>query len=249
VSARAGVCAPQERGPPASSCLLRAFGTVILAVSSACLATPASAEIGATISFFNDARFRGFSVSDEDPIALLDLSYDAPSGVYLAASGAVVASSDGVHPLALKLNGGYARRLPSGIALDAGIVHSRYSHYSTLISERSYTELYGGVAWKSVSARLYVSPHYFETDSPTLYGELENSLHLTPKLSLNGHVGLLVALRSEGRPTFDWRLGLTRQFGPISAHASWTGRGRMRRYDDAYTRPTNALVFGVSCAL
>jgi uncharacterized protein (TIGR02001 family) len=249
VTAPAAACASRGLGRLASSYRSGAVGAAAVAAFCACVPAPASAETGATVSIFSDARFRGFSVSDDRPVALLDLSYDDPNGAYLAASGTAVASSQGVHPLALKLNGGYARRLPSGITVDAGIVHSRYSHYSSAVSGRAYTEIYGGVAWKSLSARLYVSPHYFETDSSTVYGEVEDGLDLAWKLRLSGHIGLLVPLRSERRPVYDWRIAVSRQFGRVSAHASWAGRGSVRRYEDVYTRPTNAVVLGVSCAL
>jgi uncharacterized protein (TIGR02001 family) len=184
---------------------------------------------------------------------LIDLSYDDPSGAYLAASGTALVNQGGVHPLALKLNAGYARRLASGVTLDAGIVHSRYSRYWNDAAGHSYTELYAGGNWKDLSARFYVSPRYFETRSSTLYGELEGNLNLAAGLRLNGHIGTQIPLQarngSQTNPVFDWRVGLTRQFGRLSAHAAWSGRGRVRRYDGTYARSTNGIVAGVSCAL
>lgn len=249
MTAPAGASTSRGLGPLVSSFRSGAVAVAAAAAFCACVPAPASAEVGATVSIFSDARFRGFSVSDDHPVALLDLSYDDPNGAYLAASGTAVASSQGVHPLALKLNGGYARRLSSGITIDTGIVHSRYSHYSSAVSGRAYTEMYGGVAWKSLSARLSVSPHYFETDSSTVYGELEDSLDLARKLRLSGHIGLLVPLRSERRPVYDWKIGMSWQFGRVSAHASWTGRRSVTRYEDVYARRTNAVVLGISRAL
>jgi uncharacterized protein (TIGR02001 family) len=155
--------------------------------------------------------------------------------------------------LSIKLNGGYARRLSSGVTLDVGIVHSQYSRYSSAVSARSYTEGYAGAAWKGIAARVYFSPRYFETRSSTLYAELEGSRQIARKLQLNGHVGLLAPLGSrngsETRPVTDWRIGLTHQLGRMSAHVSWTGRGRARPYEGTYMRATDAVVFGVSYAL
>lgn len=223
------------------------------AAACACAAAPASAQVGAAISIFSDGRFRGWSVSNHHPIALLDLSYDNPNGVYVAASGTVGASGGGIHPVALKLNAGYARRLSSGVTLDGGIVHSRYSRYWDATAGYSYTELYAGGTWRDLSARFYVSPRYFETRSSTLYGELEGSLNLAAELRLNGHVGALVPLQarngSQTHPVLDWKVGLSRQFGRVSAHASWSGRGRVRRYEGTYTRSTNGIVLGLSYAL
>ena len=163
---------------------MRALLRTAIAICCLYAAAPAEADVGAAVSVFNDARFRGFSISDHHPVGLVDLSYDDASGAYLAASGTAVASSDGVHPLALIVNGGFAKRLQSGITIDAGIVHSEYSHYSSALSGRSYTEVYGGVSRKSVSGRLYFSPHYFGTGHATLYGELDNNVGLARKLRL-----------------------------------------------------------------
>jgi uncharacterized protein (TIGR02001 family) len=218
-----------------------------------CAATPAAAEVGATASIFSDARFRGASVSNDHPVGLLDLSYDDADGLYLGVSGTAVGSSHSVRPLSLRLNAGYARRLSSGVTLDAGVVHSLYSHYSSAASARSYTEAYLGAAWRGAAARVYFSPHYFEIKSPTLYAELEDNLQITRKVRLNGHIGLLAPLRSHNGsgtpPVYDWRIGLTHQFGRASAQVSWTGRSRVRRYEDGYLRATDAIVVGVSYAL
>ncbi len=253
MTAPAGACTQRELGRGASRRPLLAVANALVVATCACAAAPAAGEVGAAISVFTDGRFRGYSISNHHPVAGIDLSYDDPSGAYLAASGSAVLKRGGVHPLALKLNAGYARRLTSGVTLDAGIVHSRYSHYWNGAAGHSYTELYAGGSWKDLSARFYVSPHYFETRSSTLYGELEGSLNLVGELRLNGHAGALVPLESSNgsqtNPVFDWKVGLSHQFGRLSAHASWSGRGRLRRYEGTYTRSTNGLVLGVSCAL
>ena len=182
-------------------------------------------------------------------MALVDLSYDDSSGAYLAASATAVASSGGVHPLAVKVNGGFAKRLSSGNTIDAGIVHTEYSHYSGVTYGRSYTEIYGGLSWKTLSGRLYFSPRYLQNDHATVYGELDKNLDVARNLRLQGHVGLLVPFRGEPGPIFDWRLGLTRQLGRVSIHGAWTGGTGMRRYEGAYSRRSSAFVFGFSCAL
>jgi uncharacterized protein (TIGR02001 family) len=122
------------------------FAAASLAASAAVLtSTAARAEVGAVASIYSDDRFRGVSVSDGRPVGILDLSYDAANGVYAAASGSVVATGDGLKPLGLVLNGGYAERFRSGLNADVGVVYSHYSHYSGVSSGRDYTELYAGL--------------------------------------------------------------------------------------------------------
>jgi uncharacterized protein (TIGR02001 family) len=205
------------------------------------------------VSIFSDARFRGYSISDHHPVATLDFAYDDPSGAYASASGSAVATSDAVRPLALQLSGGYAARLSSGLTLDLGVAHSEYSRYATAARARSYTEIYAGLSRKYLTGRVYFSPHYFDSHTGTLYGELNGDIGIAPKLSLNGHVGTLVPVRSRGagewHPQYDWRLGLARQFGRASVRASWTGGDQFRRYGANGRHSSNALVFGVSFAL
>jgi len=205
------------------------------------------------VSLFSDARFRGYSLSDGHPVASADLSYDDIGGAYAAVSASTVGRSDGLRPLALQLNGGYAKSLSSGLSLDFGIVHSRYARYSSAEPGRSDTEIYAGFSRQSLSGRLYLSPHYFESGTSVLYGELIDAVEIAPELRLSGHVGLLTPIRrrggSETRPNLDWRLGLTRELNAVSLHAAWTGRTRSSGDSGDERHGGNALVFGIRWVL
>ena len=204
------------------------------------------------MSIFSDARFRGYSLSAGHPVALLDLSYDDPSGLYAAASGSFVAN-DGVHPLGLQLNGGYARRVAPGLTLDVGAIHSAYSHYGSRGSA-SYTEVYAGATYKFLSGRVAYSPHYFGKGNRTIYAELDANVSPARKLRLNGHVGLLAPLdyREQGfrfRTQYDWRIGASREVGPLSLHVNLSGGGPDRDYYRGHWRGRTALVLGASLPL
>ena len=149
-------------------------------------APPAAAQVGAVVSVYSDAQFRGYSLSGYRPIANLDLSYDDPSGAYASLSGSVVAA-DSVRPFSLQLGAGYAHRLASGTTLDFGATHSAYRHYARDTRSGSYTEIYAGIARGSVSSRLSFSPHYFRSGEWTLYGEVNGNFSLAPRLRLTGH--------------------------------------------------------------
>jgi uncharacterized protein (TIGR02001 family) len=254
VIARADRSARRARARRRASSLGPAGFRAAAAAFCICTAAPATAEVGTAVSIFSDARFRGYSLSSEHPVGILDLSYDEPSGVYAGASASVVASSaEGLRPLGLQLNGGYAKRLSTDIALDAGITHSAYARYSSRGRANSYTEAYAGVRYKFLTSRVYFSPHYFEAGTWTAYGELNGSFGVTRKLSLDGHAGLLVPVRNreprELRPQYDWQFGLTRRFGPVSVRAAWTGAQHVRRYERANAHDSSALVFGLVCPL
>ncbi|NUR11231.1 MAG: hypothetical protein HOQ20_05200 [Bradyrhizobium sp.] len=213
----------------------------------------AAAQTSGAVSIFSDDRLRGYTISDGRPVGILDLSYDDPSGFYGTVSGSAVAShDDGPRPLGLVLNGGYAKRLNSGVTIDAGVSHSDYSKYSDRSAARSYTEAYVGVSGKWLTGRFYASPDYLK--GGTLYGELIATIPIADKLRLTGHGGFLVPLgRSHGaysyRREVDWRIGVTRQFGPLSLEAAWTGvRPAQNLYRYGYHNHT-ALVLGLTYAL
>ena len=226
-------------------------------MSAACLwsAKPAPAQVGVSLSVFSDARFRGYSLSADRPVAVADMSYDDASGVYATVSASsVLGSETAIKPLGLQLNGGYAKRLSSGFTADVGVIHSEYSRYSSAGSANSYTEVYVGVRRKFLTARIAYSPHYFEGGAKTLYGEVDANVSPARKLYVSGHVGLLVPIsyRDESeRPhtQYDWRLGARREFGRASAHVIATGGGPGQEYYGNRSHSRTALIFGLSFAL
>ena len=224
----------------------------MIAGCTCCAASPAAAEVGAAVSVFSDSRLRGYSLSRGHPVGTVDVSYDDPSGLYAAGSASVLASShDGIKPLGLQLNGGYAKRL-SGVTLDFGAIYSTYSHYSSRGSSNSYAEIYVGAAYKFLSSRIAFSPHYFESGARTLYGEIDANFSPAHKLHLTGHAGLLVPIDYRGEnPSnqYDWRVGVSRDVGKLTLHVIGSGGGPGRDYYRGRWHSRNAIVVGVSWAL
>jgi uncharacterized protein (TIGR02001 family) len=227
-------------------------------IAALCLAgaSPAAAQVGATLSVFSQANVRGYSVSNGHPVAAVDFSYDDSSGAYAAASATGVASSsDLLRPLSLQLNGGYARPLSSSLTLDVGATGSIYSHYSQIEAGRTYGEIYASLLGKNLSSRISFSPDYFLTGGPTLYGELNGNFGRAYGLRFEGHLGALVALDGGStayRRQIDWRLGVTRELGRVALHAAWAGRGRAPRpFGTALrtVRSANALILGITYGL
>jgi uncharacterized protein (TIGR02001 family) len=176
------------------------------------VAAPVHAEIGASLTFASQDRFRGYSVSDGHPAATLSLSYDDADGPYV--EGSVMASgtpSDGVHRFRFEGNAGYALRLKQGPTIDAGIVHADYSGYRIYGYKVSYTEVYVGLITGNVAAHLHYAPNYFQRGVRTIYSDVQGSIPLTPHIRLNAHYGMLFqthGIREQaGRTTRDWRIG------------------------------------------
>ena len=207
-----------------------------------------------TASVFSDARFRGYSLSEGEPVGNLDFAYDHPSGFYVgAAASGFLRHGDYPAPLALQVDTGYARQLASGATIDLGVTHSNYSHYSRSERGDSYTEFYAGLGWKGLSSRLSFSPHYFEPGEWTAYGELNGHVSPASKWTINGHVCALVPLRSaaglSSRANADWSIGASRSFGRLSLHATWSDGtpggdlfGRRRHNRSAFVVGASAIL-------
>ncbi len=250
VIAHAAAHALLRRG---SSTSLVRLGAVWIIVC--CVAAPASAEIGATVSVFSDSRFRGYSLSDGRPVATFDFAYDDSSGLYAdAAATGVLGQGGDPALLGAQLNGGFAKQLQSGTTLDFGILYSTYSHYSHGGGRKSYGELYAGIARGAFSSRIFLSPHYSEAGLWTAYGEINGHISPARKWSIDAHAGLLLPLRTQDnsesyRPAFDARLGVSREFGPFSLHASWVLGEHGREYYGDRSRGGSAFVLGATWAL
>jgi uncharacterized protein (TIGR02001 family) len=251
------VPADQRASRAAAGSLLR-FAPIqsILFAAALPLTSPAAAQVGTSVSIFSDDRFRGYSLSSGRPVGIFDLSYDAPNGLYAALSGSVVATRhDGLQPLGVQLNGGYAKRLSSGLTVDVGVVHSNYSRYSSRNAGKSYTEVYAGLAGKILSSRISVSPDYLKPGAWTLYGEVDANVPAGKKLRVTGHVGILAPFDRRGysgdvlRPELDWRLGLARDLGPVTLSVAWTGISRNRDLYQERSYGRRALIFGITYAL
>lgn len=217
------------------------------------ISVPARAQIGAVVSAYSDDRFRGVSVSEGRPVAILDLSYDAPVGLYGGFSGSVVLARGGLKPLSAILNGGYAKAVGSGLIADVGFVHTRYSHYSGVGTGREYNEIYAALSGKLVGGRISVSPNYLGKSRWTAHGEMFGHLDLTRTTSLAADVGVLVPIQhvvdqSRYGPEVDARLGIAHRIERMTLHADVTARTGSSAFYDVHGHGAVALILGISSA-
>ncbi len=238
--------------PRGSRTSLLRFGAVWML--ACCPAAPAAAEVGATVSVFSDDRFRGYSLSDGRPVGTFDFAFDDSSGLYADVAATGVVSHASPSALGAQLNGGYAKQLRSGTTLDFGIIYSTYSHYSEGGARKSYAEIYAGIARGALSSQIFLSPHYSEAGLWTAYGEINANVSPARKWNVDAHAGMLLPLRTDDkneiyRAAFDARLGITRELGPLSLHASWVLGEHGREYYGDRARGGSAFVLGATWAL
>lgn len=197
-----------------------AVGLALLSIASSVLA-----QLSGTVSVVSDYRYRGISLSDNEPAAQLGFAYDFVQGWYAGAFVSTVESAiygeQGVQAISFA---GYAWRMPSGLSLEAGADYS----VVTATPRYDYPEVYVGFAFQNVSGRLYYSPRYFGQDSPGIYGELSVAQPLLENVRILAHVGVLSsdAIKRYGNPSgplVDGAVGVGIDWKGFSLQLSWVG--------------------------
>src|SRR5882672_2254731 len=126
-----------------------------LAISSA---TGALAQVSGSVSVVSDYRFRGVSLSSEQPAAQADVNYDSTNGWYAGAfvSSVKLDSYPSLNRLVLTY-AGYARRIGPDLSIDAGASYADLSSGTDF----DYLEAHAGVTAGSINVQLAFAPTYF----------------------------------------------------------------------------------------
>jgi uncharacterized protein (TIGR02001 family) len=219
---------------------------------SATRADAQDGQLGARAAIDSDLRWHGYTFSAGQPVASVDVTYDALSGFYL--NGSVVVQLRHADPryLGYAVGGGYAARINDRWSIDTGVEHAAYRAAYQYGPEYRYTQVYVGVTHGLVLARASYSPDYFGHHVQALYFEVESAVALARSLRLSGHAGFLGIV---DRPTdvnrfsntrYDWRIGLTRSLGPAEFHVNLSGAGPSRQFYDGASHNGTALTAGAS---
>lgn len=191
----------------ASAAALAAFG----------LATPAAAQLGASLTVATDYRLRGFSLTDRRGAVTLAATYDHSSGAY--AGGTLILhdpSSAGVSVLGHMAYLGFAAGKPGGPTYDIGVNHVELTlRYDRKIPV-TYDEVYMGVAKGDWSARLSLARDYPRKGRKTAYLDLNGAVRPAEAWRFFCHAGAGVYLGDldpgEERQRFDLQAGVAREF-------------------------------------
>jgi uncharacterized protein (TIGR02001 family) len=216
------------------------------------LSSPGWTQPSVSLSLLSDYRLRGYTLSKGRPVAAVALNYDHPSGLYLGVSATgVLTRSEGARFLGLQESVGFAKRLKSGVTIDAGITNTNFTHYAIERHSPGYTEVYLGLIGKRLSSHIFFSPTYIDNGLRSVFGEIDGVLSPGEGWRINWHIGAQ-ALNSERESYYrsqvqlDGRLALTREFGRTQAQVAVSrgGLGLRRPDERAYGR--TAIVFSVS---
>lgn len=164
--------------------------------------TAAHAQPTVSLGIDSDYRFRGYSLSQDEPDVRLSVAWDHPSGAYAGAS--VVATHYG-------LSGylgyaGYVWQPARGPKWEAGVTAMHVRDHE----DYDYNEIYAGVITQAFTARVYYSPDYFNSHSRTLYTEINTGQPISGRWRVFAHAGYLTPLSGRLRGNrYDVRAGVS----------------------------------------
>ena len=184
----------------------------------------ARADFSGSATLASDYRLRGVSLSNEHASGQADLNFDGGGGWYAGAFFANVRLGAPPGPMIQWLPyAGVSRRLDTDTTVDLGVEYSGF----TGGNDYGYFEAHGGITWKDLSARLFLSPDYFGSGARTLYGQVDGSRPVNDFLRLFAHLGALQFLSGvpgDPNPTrhpIDFRAGLQARWSRVTAQLSW----------------------------
>jgi uncharacterized protein (TIGR02001 family) len=196
------------------------------AIFLALLCANAAAQWSGSVAVVSDYRYRGVSLSDNDPAVQATFDYDDPSGFYAGTflSNVRFAFASGRELQALPFIG-YVWQLPSGVSGEVGVNYSVFSR----THDYDYPEIYAGFGSGNWSGRLYYTPRYFGRFGDAVYGELNYAQPLADRTRIVVHGGILrsksynVYGASSNETTFDARVGLAFDLDVFNLELNWVG--------------------------
>lgn len=225
------------------------FGTILLGLFT--ISSPASAQVGATVSVETDYRFRARSLSAGRPVTTVALSYDDRSGAYAgAAVTGLLTGKNAGGVVSQQFYVGYARPASSVVTIDIGVSAYRYTSLYSARQRELFAEGYVGATSKDLSAYVRVSPSYYGRGGPVVYLDVAANREIARALRIYARAGLL--LQASGMPRLggrrsrhDVQAGLSREFGRIAIKAEVAIGGPDDAYFAGIWRGRSSLTFGV----
>jgi uncharacterized protein (TIGR02001 family) len=224
----------------------------LLAASLLAAAIPAArADVSSTLTLSSDYDFRGMTQSALGPALAASLDWSGESGVYVGAwaSNVDFGTESEVEVDALV---GYSGQFNDDIGFDIGAVY--YSYWPD-DDDYNYGELYAGLSYKALSAKLWHAPDYFKSGESAFYLEAEATLPLPQGFDLTLHAGYnhgdYWKVFYEGSYV-DYSIGVTRTIGKFALGLKWIDGSDLESADgtegDVFTTESKVF-FSVSTTL
>lgn len=182
----------------------------------------ARAQVSSTITLSSDYDFRGISQSALSPALSASLDWSAPSGFYVGAWASNVDFGPGTDA-DFEVDGlvGFRGNVNDDFGYDVGGTY--YSYWGDG-DKFAYGELYAGLSYKAVAAKLWFAPDYSNSGNTALYLEGNATIALPADFSLALHAGYSDGDywdAAYGGGYFDYSIGIGRTIGNFALSLKW----------------------------
>lgn len=221
----------------------------LAAVGLSFAAVAAQAEITGTVGVYSDYNWRGISQTSQDPALQGSVDYAHDSGFYAGVWASNVDFGDCCDEnvetdLYLGFRGGET------VTWDVGGIYYLYPGADDL----DFWEIYAGVGYEWISAKLSWSNDFGNYDESAIYLEANASYDLPANFGLNAHVGysdgdgIQAAYGQDNY--FDWAVGVTYTLGHFDLGLKYADGSDLETLDgtlpDDVSNSEGVAIFSIS---
>lgn len=171
-------------------------------------------DLSGSVSAQSDYRFRGISLTGEDPAVQGSVTVGHSSGAYAGVWASSLSGRSGLGQAEFDLYAGYSTGIAPGTTLDAGVLYYLYTGREAGNPNRSRFEPCASISYVigpvTAKAGAAYAPDQGEAtafgDNLFVYGELSAGIPTTP-ITLTAHLGRSSGALSPGGDYIEWRVG------------------------------------------
>ena len=195
------------------------------------VAAAAQAELSGTVTAVSDYRFRGISLTNEDPALQGSIDWAGDSGFYVGAwasnidydfevpdeeGGFETIDVDG--DIEVDLYAGFSGGDEDGLGWDVGIVWYLYPGADDI---DDYPEIYAGLSFGIFEVKQWYTNDYGGTDLDGWYTEGNASFELPAGFTLDLHAGYNYGDAFDDTEYFDYSIGVGYTLGNFDLGLAW----------------------------
>ena len=212
----------------------------------------AQAEVSSTITAASDYDFRGITQTARDPALQISLDWSGESGAYLGAWASNVDFGSGTDSdVEIDVLGGFRGSFNDDTTYDIGAV---YYAYAPSGDDVEFGEIYAGIGYKAVSAKLWYAWDFGNSGESETYLEVNGTVPLPEDFGLTLHAGYTDSkyFAADGDNYVDYSIGLTKSVGNFGLTLKWIDGSDLKSADgtpgDVFSSESR-VVFSVATTL
>lgn len=204
--------------------------TVAPATAPAAAPAPAPSPFTGNFTLASEYLYRGIAQTRGKPAGQGGFDYAHPNGFYIGTWGSSIswlvdAGASGAS-LELDVYGGYKGSVNDDVSYDIGVLTYNYpGSFPKGFTNPDTTEIYGAITWKWLTAKYsHTTTNLFGALTPkgkkttgSGYLDLTATFDLGDGLGVTAHVGHQSVKDFSAAAYTDWKLGVTKDFGIVTA--------------------------------